>query len=154
MFAWHFTLGDDLFQLKTGIMCALNKLDQIEAGFSKSQAPRCVDDVLYLENSLENKQFRPNMVLDLPVPESNKHFMCRGSFEGSRPDTSLILRARQVNKRVALNVGGIRHEVMWKMLEQYPGSRLGALARAETHQDIFKLVSDYSLQENEFFFDR
>ena len=39
-------------------------------------------------------------------------------------------------------------------LVQYPGSRLGELARAPTHQQILQLVADYSLQENEYFFDR
>jgi hypothetical protein len=37
---------------------------------------------------------------------------------------------------------------------QYPGSRLGALARAQTHEDILQLASDYSLITNEYFFDR
>ena len=27
------------------------------------------------------------------------------------------------HKRVALNVGGVRHEVTWKLLEQFPDSR-------------------------------
>ena len=34
-----------------------------------------------------------------------------------------------MNKRVTLNVGGIRHEVMWRMLEQIPESRLGLLSQ-------------------------
>ena len=29
-----------------------------------------------------------------------------------------ILRSRKVHKRVRLNVGGVRHEVMWTMLQQ------------------------------------
>ena len=33
-------------------------------------------------------------------------------------------------------------------------SRLGRLARAETHQEILALVTDYNLAENEYFFDR
>jgi len=65
------------------------------------------------------------------------------------------LRRRGIGKRrFALNVGGIRHEVMWTMLEQYPGSRLGALAKAETCSQILTLASDYSPATNELFFDR
>merc|ERR1719347_816079 len=40
------------------------------------------------------------------------------------------------------------------MLEQIPNSRLGLLSKARTHNDILKLCSDYSLVDNEFFFDR
>ena len=66
----------------------------------------------------------------------------------------MILAARSSHKRVILNVGGVRHEVMWKMLEQYPASRLGQLAKVESHQQIMELVSDYSLPDNQYFFDR
>ena len=35
-----------------------------------------------------------------------------------------------------------------------PTSRLGMLAGAHSHHDILALCSDYSIVENEFFFDR
>lgn len=38
--------------------------------------------------------------------------------ETMAPDPFIIQKSRQLNRRVILNVGGIRHEVMWKMLEQ------------------------------------
>ena len=57
-----------------------------------------------------------------------------------------VFRSRLLNKRVKLNVGGIRlfkcsqslalpcllfsrHEVLWKILEQIPHSRLGLLSK-------------------------
>ena len=40
-----------------------------------------------------------------------------------------------MNKRVTLNVGGIRHEVMWRMLEQIPESRLGLLSKVFSSTD-------------------
>merc|ERR1719347_1507675 len=45
-------------------------------------------------------------------------------------------------------------EVLWKMLEQIPNSRLGLLSKACSHSEILSLCADYSLVDNEFFFDR
>ena len=74
--------------------------------------------------------------------------------EISAPDPFIISKSRQLNRRVTLNVGGVRHEVMWRMLEQIPQSRLGQLCRANTDSDILQLCSDYSILDNEYFFDR
>ena len=59
------------------------------------------------------------------------------------PDPFIIEKSRQLNKRVTLNVGGVRHEVMWSMLEQVPRSRLGKLAIAGTHEQILTLCDTY-----------
>ena len=72
----------------------------------------------------------------------------------SSPTRELIIKSRRCHKRVALNVGGVRHEVTWRLLDQFPHSRLGRLARVESHQQIMELVSDYSLPDNQYFFDR
>ena len=64
------------------------------------------------------------------------------------PDPFIISKSRILNKRVTLNVGGVRyfqiynglvfdntifrHEVLWKMLEQIPNSRLGLLSKVTT----------------------
>ena len=74
--------------------------------------------------------------------------------EINAPDPFIIEKSRKMNRRVTLNVGGIRHEVMWSMLEQVPRSRLGKLALAGTHEQILNLCDTYSLVDNEFFFDR
>lgn len=70
------------------------------------------------------------------------------------PDPFIIQKSRQLNRRVTLNVGGVRHEVMWKMLEQVPRSRLGKLVQAMNHEHILDLCDTYSLVDNEYFFDR
>ena len=75
--------------------------------------------------------------------------------DGQIPDSFIIAKSRQLNKRVSLNVGGVRHEVMWKVLENVPRSRLGRLAQnGNTHDKIMELCDAYSLVDNEYFFDR
>ena len=70
------------------------------------------------------------------------------------PDPAAITRHRQHNPKVVINIGGVKHEVMWSVLEKRPLTRLGMLAKAKTHEDILKLVDAYSLAENEIYFDR
>lgn len=65
------------------------------------------------------------------------------------PDPFIIEKSRQLNKRVTLNVGGVRHEVMWGMLEQVPRSRLGKLAIAGTHEQILTLCDTYRCWGNQ-----
>ena len=52
----------------------------------------------------------------------------------SNPDPFVIQKSRTMNKRVKLNVGGIRHEIMWKVLECVPNSRLGMLAKVNHNE--------------------
>ena len=71
------------------------------------------------------------------------------------PDPFIIQRSREINPRVTLNVGGERHDVMWRSLKNVPKSRLWKLAvEAVDHDTILDLVDSYSLVDNEYFFDR
>ena len=70
------------------------------------------------------------------------------------PEPATIARHREKHQKVIINVGGVKHEVMWAMLEKRPLTRLGMLAKAKTHDDILSLVDAYSLAHNEIYFDR
>ena len=64
--------------------------------------------------------------------------LCSSSQQSEDEDMpAMVLQARKMNKKVILNVGGVKHEVMWRMLEKQPRSRLGLLAMATTQTQVY-----------------
>ncbi|XP_040567548.1 potassium voltage-gated channel protein Shab [Lepeophtheirus salmonis] len=141
----------DISGLKASLNGALHRITDIEMGKQGSRVFR------------HRPPFEDEILLGDPgSPHSNTPLLGGGvgSMAGDTPreqapDSFIITKSRQLNSRVTLNVGGIRHEVMWKMLEGIPRSRLGRLAlQATTHDLILDLCDAYNLVDNEYFFDR
>jgi len=134
---------DNFSNLKTAIATALVRLGELEERQHQRSYVVAEEETFFGEaaNSVHSESSLAQ------YPHLPHH-------QPSVPDTFIIIKSKQMNRRVSLNVGGVRHEVMWRMLEQIPHSRLGKLAKATTHEDIMVICADYSLVDNEYFFDR
>ncbi|XP_028858633.1 potassium voltage-gated channel subfamily S member 3-like [Denticeps clupeoides] len=55
---------------------------------------------------------------------------------------------------IKLNVGGFRHQVGQSTLQRFPQTRLGRLLGCRSEEAILELCDDYSLVEQEYYFDR
>lgn len=61
---------------------------------------------------------------------------------------------RSNDYKILVNVGGVRHELLWSTLEKFPFTRLGRLQECRTEDAILNYCDHYSYDENEYFFDK
>ena len=90
----------------------------------------------------------------MPTDMATAEKRCLPTSDGYVPDSAAIIRSRELSKRVILNVGGTKHEVMWRTLDRMPHTRLGKLRFCNTNESLVELCDDYSLADAEYFFDR
>ncbi|XP_068997951.1 potassium voltage-gated channel subfamily G member 1 [Embiotoca jacksoni] len=71
---------------------------------------------------------------------------------GAVRDAAPLSAARKLH--AIINVGGLRYQLPWTTLEDFPLSRLGQLHLCSSFDEIMSVCDDYDVAHNEFFFDR
>lgn len=65
------------------------------------------------------------------------------SMGADKPDPDTVRTRMRTTRRAVLNVGGVRHEALWRTLERMPHTRLGRLRRCQTHDELLQICDDY-----------
>ena len=95
----------------------------------------------------------PSVIIDRLHPEQSGAAVCHPSsavlpryvsaMGGDTPDPDTVRTRMRTTRRAVLNVGGVRHEALWRTLERMPHTRLGRLRRCQTHDELLQICDDY-----------
>ncbi|XP_041954813.1 potassium voltage-gated channel subfamily G member 1 [Alosa sapidissima] len=70
------------------------------------------------------------------------------------PESALQPLGATRRLHVIINVGGLRYQLPWTTLEDFPLSRLGQLRTCGSSDEILRVCDDYDAARDEYFFDR
>ncbi|KAI4824369.1 hypothetical protein KUCAC02_012886 [Chaenocephalus aceratus] len=92
-------------------------------------------------------------------PPLHEEEAIKGAFYEAQkaPDLGSIPRDSPVRRPKALRRhqrGGLRYQLPWTTLEDFPLSPLGQLHLCSSFDEIMCICDDYDVTHNEFFFDR
>lgn len=93
----------------------------------------------------------------LGAPPTQEEEAQKGAFYRRAQQAPDLGAARDAGSRklhAIINVGGLRYQLPWATLEDFPLSRLGQLPLCSTFDEIMGVCDDYDVAHNEFFFDR
>ncbi|XP_062248658.1 potassium voltage-gated channel subfamily G member 1 [Platichthys flesus] len=79
-------------------------------------------------------------------------FYKRAQLAPELEDDTQLSSSRKLH--AIINVGGLRYQLPWSTLEDFPLSRLGQLHLCSSFDEIMDICDDYDVTHNEFFFDR